>query len=161
VKFSHGAYVKKKALGHGISVSVKPGPGGKKTRRPRIYDSDVDDGADEDLQVNLGNLLIIQEKVKPDVPNDNELGGSIIFQFHTPTKIKSIGLVDIDERRRTVLKIFHSNMRPSRIVPRPIANGAFTTVQVRKSKVDKLVVKFPGSAGISFIKLCVENNTDK
>jgi len=154
--YSHGEYVKD--FGFGFHLKVKPGPGGKRTRRPRIYNSDIENGADPDLQVNMGNLLIIQEKVKPDITVDNKMGGSIVFKFDSPTKIKSIGLVDTDER--VVLNFSSSTFGSSRIIPDPIANGATIKVRVNKSEVDKLKVKFAGSGGISFIKMCVEDEID-
>ena len=55
----HGEYVGD--LGFGFQLSVVPGPGGETVTQPRIYDSDIDGGADPDLEVDCGNLLIIQE----------------------------------------------------------------------------------------------------
>jgi hypothetical protein len=147
--YSHGDYVKD--LGFGFTLSVAPGPGGKSTRKPRIYDSDIDNGADPDLEQNLGNLLIIQQEVQPDVPNDNRFGGTLTFKFDRPTNIKSIGLVDTEER---VEMGFYSVNGRERVLPSRIANGTSQVVDVDKLEVDELKIQFSGSAGTSFIEMC-------
>ena len=147
--YSHGDYVKN--LGYGFVLAVQPGPGAKKRpRRPRIYDSSIEGGADADLEAaGEGNLLIIQERGKQ--VDDNELGGAIIFKFDQPTDIISIGLVDTEEK--TVL-VFRSTSGTEKVIAPRIANGTAQTVEVNQSDVDKLKVKFAGSAGISHIEIC-------
>ena len=134
-------------------MTVVPGLGGKPKRKPRIFDSSLSDTADPDLEVNLGNLLIIQEDVKPDEPDDNEKGGIMLFKFDSPTNIKSVGLVDTDERR--VVLVFVSVYGRERIIPDPIANGTSQVVEVSQLEVEKLKVKFSGSGATSFVELCL------
>ena len=59
---------------------------------------------DQDLLVDLGNILILQDDKFPtqtlpgtfDTPNDEEDGGTIIFDFVNPLRLLSIDLIDID-----------------------------------------------------------------
>jgi hypothetical protein len=148
--YSHGDYVKD--FGYGFKVSVAPGLGGKQTRKPRIFSSSLNNTADPDLEVNLGNLLIIQEDVQPDEPDDNEHGGSMLFKFGSPTNIKSIGLVDTEER---VVLSFISVDGRERIIPDRIPNGTSQVVEVNKLEVNKLKVQFFGSGATSFIEICL------
>jgi hypothetical protein len=61
-------------------------------------------GADPDLLVGLGNVLIIQNgslssQSVPgvfDVPNDSAIGGTITFQFVEPVELLSLTVVDAD-----------------------------------------------------------------
>ena len=151
--YSHGDYVKD--FGYGFNVTVVPGLGGKPKRKPRIFDSSSSNTADPDLEVNLGNLLIIQEDVTPDEPDDNEKGGTMLFKFDSPTNIKSVGLVDTEERR-TVL-VFVSVYGREMFTPDPIANGTSQVVEVSQMEVDKLKVKFSGSGATSFIEICLRD----
>jgi hypothetical protein len=84
----------------------------KSHRGPTIFDSTPDgpnaDGHDEDLLVDLGNILILQNTAYGahddsffDVPNDeadyHPLGyGTIVFEFLGPVELMSIDLIDID-----------------------------------------------------------------
>lgn len=70
-----------------------------------IFDTDVggpnDPGADDDLLVDLGNALILQENPGQsvpgifDVPDDNNWGGWHLFELPEPSLIESMDLIDI------------------------------------------------------------------
>ncbi|MBB6612876.1 hypothetical protein H7F15_17675 [Pontibacter sp. Tf4] len=68
--------------------------------RAVLYDSDgpTFTGDDDDLEVNWGNVLIIQEigTSPADGPNDNRWGGTMRLEFPEPVTVKSLGAVDID-----------------------------------------------------------------
>ena len=76
-------------LGPAIFDSTDPGPNSG--------------GADKDLLVNLGNILILQNDAFPamtgdffDTPNDEEAGGTVFFDWINPVEMTSIDLVDIN-----------------------------------------------------------------
>jgi hypothetical protein len=151
-KFASGAYVS--SIGFGISVSVQPGLGGKAVTKPRIYNSNGVGGADPDLEVGLGNLLIIQEENGANnAPDDNEKGGKFLFKFAPPTKIKSIGLVDVEEK--VIMTFVHSSGPNTSLVPMTTVNGGTETVPLSENAVVSLKVAMKGSGGISFIEMCV------
>lgn len=85
-------------LGAAIFDSSDPGPNSS--------------GADGDLLVNLGNLVIIQEASKPgitnnvfNVPDDENAGGEVRFDFTNPSHLHSIALVDIDNAAMTTVTL--------------------------------------------------------
>ena len=71
-----------------------------------IYDSTpgFNGSTDDDLQVDLGNLLILQWSGRPtqtvpgffDEPNDAKDGGIMIFDFLFPVEMTSVALIDIN-----------------------------------------------------------------
>jgi len=61
-------------------------------------------GADPDLLVDTGNILILQNNNFPaqtgsvfDTPNDDENGGQFFFDFDAPVELTSVGLIDINQ----------------------------------------------------------------
>lgn len=72
-----------------------------------IFDSDPAGpnagGSDPDLLVDQGNLLILQDSSTPmqssdgvfDTPNDARDGGTLVFDFSSPSNLRSIDLVDV------------------------------------------------------------------
>jgi hypothetical protein len=72
-----------------------------------VFDSDPagpnSAGADPDLLVDTGNILILQNNNFPaktgnvfNTPNDDENGGQFFFNFSTPVQLISLGLIDIN-----------------------------------------------------------------
>lgn len=155
--YQHGDYVSD--LGYGFTLGVKPAAGGKDVNIPRIYDSDMSGGADPDLELGLGNLLIIQEDVMPDTPDDNAAGGATFFYFSTPTKIKSIGLVDTEVKTR--LSFFKSSGPVERIRVAPIPDSSSIVVEVDQEDVNKLKIAAGSSYGVSSIEFCVQNDYER
>ncbi len=73
-------------------------------------------GGDQDLLVNQGNVLILQNTDFPDdsgdffdVPNDDEDGGTIEFDFVTGVTMTSIDLVDIDNSAAVTVQLEDGN----------------------------------------------------
>jgi len=151
---NHGDYVGD--FGACFKVSIKhTGKGSlKNTTLPRIYDSDLQGGADPDLEVGLGNLLIIQEgNNDTSVPDDNEFGGTFVFKFCKPTNIKNIGLVDTEER--VVFRFTNSSKIVETMIPPAVANGQWEEVPLDRVNITEFRVKLIGSAGIPFITICL------
>ncbi len=84
------------------TTTYNSAPGGN--LKAAIYDSNGAVGADPDLEVGLGNLLILQSTDNPtqttsgiyDTPNDESMGGTIVFDFIDAVHMLSIDLVDIN-----------------------------------------------------------------
>ncbi len=86
---------------------------------PAIFDSNGSGGPDPDLQVGLGNILILQcDSVTQgsscddsmtgdffDEPNDQRDSGTLIFDFILPVTLLSIDLVDINGNGATDLML--------------------------------------------------------
>ena len=109
-------------LVHGQDISTPPEFGnwviisssGAGHLGPAIFDSTNGPfGTDPDLNVGLGNILILQDSSSPtqttsgifDAPNDAASGGTIIFDFVSPAYLLSINLVDIDSGAQTTVTL--------------------------------------------------------
>ncbi|MBC5775475.1 hypothetical protein H8S95_15465 [Pontibacter sp. KCTC 32443] len=66
--------------------------------RAMIFDSENWTGDDDDLTADWGKVLIIQELGIEGEPNDNQWGGEIMLTFPEPVTIKSLRVLDIDNR---------------------------------------------------------------
>ena len=94
-------------------VTISSSDTGSTHLGPTIFDSSLpgpnDAGADPDLLVNLGNLLILQNTAFPtqsaatifDTPNDeanySPTGeGNLLFSFDNPVEVQTIDLVDLN-----------------------------------------------------------------
>ena len=85
-----------------------------------IFDSDPfgpnAGGGDRDLLVDLGNILILQNdafatQTLPgfyDIVNDEERGGTLIFDFLAPVELLSIDLIDVDDNGAITLTLADS-----------------------------------------------------
>lgn len=102
-------------FGNLVNVSSTQIGGGSGHLGVAVFDSDDDgpnaSGGDQDLIVNLGNILILQNDESPATANDTPEGlryttpndeasfddrGSILFTFLSPSELTSIDLVDIN-----------------------------------------------------------------
>lgn len=90
--YSHGDYIELgEDIGDGITVSVTRAG----DRRARIYDTNFVGGADPDLEVGIGNCLIMQQ-VGTSEPNDNVSGGQMRFKFPQAVFADEITIVDAE-----------------------------------------------------------------
>lgn len=88
--------------------SLQASSNGSPTQGAAIFDSSKcgpnGHGADKDLLVGLGNILIVQNDAYAhqstpgfyDTPNDEEQGGTLTFEFRTAVELLSVDLIDID-----------------------------------------------------------------
>src|SRR3972149_3053606 len=69
----------------------------------RIYDSDPPIGADPDLEVNIGNLAILPDKIGTppmfEKLSDSPFGGRQIYEFDPPRDVNSFVFVDHDNKK--------------------------------------------------------------
>ena len=109
-----------------------------------------------------GNVLIIQDpdQVPPDVPNDGDEGGTITFDFDTPTTLIQIAILDndntfsggVNDGRGIFLEIFQDGVPGSSEIDVPVGSDndlevvAFGALGI---DVIQLVVNFPSSGAIA------------
>lgn len=117
------------------------------TDLPRIYDSNIDDGLDPDLEIGKGKLLIIQQADSTE-PNDNVNGGWMRFEFCSPTNIARVGIQDADENLR--INFDGGNQITAKVVD----NGEFQRVVTDQVGVNLMIIKGSGSFGVAWIELC-------
>lgn len=146
-----GSYVTD--IGFGFTLSVDGEEDGGE-QGPRIYDSNAAGGLDPDLEVNRGNLLIVQQAGSTE-PNDSRSGGTIILDFENPTDVYSIQLVDTEEQ--TKIRVFSDSSRTVH-KPAPIGDGDVQDVIIEQYDADKIKIKLAGSGGIGNIKMCMRDD---
>ena len=81
-----------------------------------VFDSDLTGTADPDLEVGVGNMLIIAENVVDanndgliDDPDDNQNGGLMVFEFDDLVRINSFDFVDQDQNNLPTVTAFDAS----------------------------------------------------
>jgi len=138
-------------IGFGFTITARPSEDGVTGGGPRIYDSNAVGGLDPDLEVKLGNLLIVQQ-ADSEEPNDNRKGGSIVFHFEEATDIYSVQLVDTEETTRVIT--FSEAGRVSEEAE-TVPDGGVQDFLVNKKGIDKMKIKFTASGAIGNLKMCI------
>ena len=85
-------------------------------------------------------------------PDDSADGGTIDFDFSSPTLMDSVTFIDIDDSPATTMTIFTSNGSSETIVVTGSGNNGVIDVAVNRSDVVKLSVHLAGSGAISGLK---------
>jgi hypothetical protein len=107
----------------------------------------------------LGNLLIIQnENIDAEIPNDSPYGGCFVFTFLQPVTLLGFGIMDVDETETATISITSSTgTYPSFESPTTIGdNGhwkAATTYDLSALFADvvSMEICLPGSGAVSFV----------
>ncbi len=82
------------------------------TNRPNanpamVFDSSNPTGGDDDLaSPDQAKILIISEDADSSDPDDNARGGTLIFGFDRATSIAELGVLDIDPRETTKIRLY-------------------------------------------------------
>ncbi|MBK8976535.1 MAG: hypothetical protein IPM29_11510 [Planctomycetes bacterium] len=136
---------------------------------PILFDSANPTGGDFDLRtpnpsgynntVALGKLLIIAENSIDanndgliDDPDDEALGGSLIFDFDNPATISSVTLVDVDESPGTELRFYRNGnltVPDETIAIASLGDGSVQTVTFMEEGVDRFEVFLQGSGAVA------------
>ena len=167
-----GAVIANQYSAFGVSISAK-----NRSHGPDLaiaFDSANPTGNDYDLQTPradgergndqaLNNLLIVAENDRDDNndglvddPDDNAGGGKIYFEFSEPTRIEALTLIDIEENGAYIKLYDESGELISKVnVPKKGDNSVQTLEFDGETVVAKMKVKFPGSAALDDLKLCV------
>jgi len=98
---SHGDYVT--MLPNDILVNVSSSSGGFVDLGPRIYDTNIDNGADPDLEIDRGNVLIVQSATDTN-PNDHAGTANFLFYFQRLVFVRSLVILDAEKSVRVVGK---------------------------------------------------------
>jgi len=119
-----------------------------------IYPTDASGGEDPDLEVGLGNALILQDPSTTE-PSDDENGGTIVVTFPEVLYLESITLIDTEQAPRLVVK---ANQDVSTDIMGPVLpNGTFVVLQSGMNS-EELSTSFelilPSSGALAQINLC-------
>ncbi len=156
--FEHGEILTNREIAPGVTVSAI-----SNTNKPNeviIFNSNVTGTNDPDLEVSIGNLLIIPENITDntgdglvDSPDDSNVGGFMTFTFDTDRTVFSITLVDND-RNNGWIKAYDENDNQIKHVSTPSgAEGSIQVIQINTSNVRKLVLYYWDSRGVTALML--------
>ena len=100
-----GTVVSNQWAAWGINISTdRPG-----AHPAMIFDSANPTGGDTDLvSPDQANVLIISEDGDSSDPDDNARGGTLIFDFDRPTTIAELGILDVEHRETTQIRLYDS-----------------------------------------------------
>jgi len=140
---------------YGMTVSAT-GYGKNPMNTVIIYDSNDDDGKDSDLEVGIGNLVIIPDKIKK--PSDSGKGGKQVYEFVPPRKIHSIEIVDIESDESGTVTAFNEGVVIGTMKLPVTGNKAHKTLTMNFPDVSKLVIDYNSSGGIT--NLCFSENEE-
>ena len=98
---AHGTIITNQFASEGITITGKASGSGPD--EVIIFNSNLSGTPDPDLEVNIGNLIILPEDVNDmngdglvDVPNDHAAGGTVTFTFDKDRTVYSFTFVDND-----------------------------------------------------------------
>ncbi|MAM61271.1 MAG: hypothetical protein CMH11_07250, partial [Maritimibacter sp.] len=114
-----------------------------------IFDTDNPTGGDDDLATdNLGNVLILSEDGDSNDPDDNQGGGTYIFDFEGDVRVDSLTFLDNDEGPAT-LRFYDAdgNLTGTQTVDPTAAEGQ-KVASINVDGVSKMTVTLVGSAAI-------------
>jgi CshA-type fibril repeat protein len=115
-----------------------------------IFDTDNPTGGDEDLATdNLGNVLILSEDGDSSDPDDNQGGGTLVFEFDGPVTVDSLTFLDNDEGP-AIIEFYDAdgNVVAPAISSGPTAPEAQLVQTIGVSGVTKMTVTLEGSAAL-------------
>jgi len=109
-----------------------------------IYDTDPPDGADKDLEVNQGKILIMPDNLNP--VSDSGKGAIITYDFNPPRNIESLMFVDLDDGESGEIRLTTANGVVT--IPLPnIGNKQFKIIPINVPDATKLEIEYTASGG--------------
>ncbi len=158
--YAHGEIVTGEEIAPGVFVTGTSNTPNQFPNAVAIFNSNVSGSLDPDLEVGIGNLLILPQYLTDnnndgsiDNPSDASNGGKMTFTFDRDRTVYSITLVDNDRNNGTI-KAFDANNMLLRSVSTP--SGAPNSIQVYNinvSGVRKLEVNYWDSRGVTNLLL--------
>ena len=111
----------------------------------------------------LENVLIITEDMDQSDPDDHYAGGTFIFTFERPAKIKSVQLLDIDANETAVkISAYDQNGKLlGTFKPQFLGNNSVEEVSIQLESVARLEIKLQSSGAIGALSFCDEKPTPK
>eukprot|EP00466_Bigelowiella_natans_P001688 jgi/Bigna1/78513/fgenesh1_pg.55_\ len=120
-----------------------------------IFDSNGSWENDVDLQVGVGNLVIIQDPTSR-APDDDRLGGSLTFRFACPVTVLQVTMVDIDDENVGTIMCYDEN--DIKLASVPIPNEGESSVNklpVVVASVSTMRIALRSSGAVARIKIRV------
>mmetsp|Transcript_14756 Transcript_14756/g.20690 ORF Transcript_14756/g.20690 Transcript_14756/m.20690 type:complete len:325 (-) Transcript_14756:79-1053(-) len=123
-----------------------------------VFDTTQEGTDDRDLEVDMGNTLILQEEPSPSEsdpddtdPDDEGEGGSIIFIFECEIQIISVTVVDTEDGGEILLFDDFGRKITKVYIPQ-VEDGEGEIVEVQIEGVAKMVVYLEGAGAIANIE---------
>jgi hypothetical protein len=107
----------------------------------------------------LNNVLIIQESDKA-VADDAACGGTLTFDFETPTTLLNFGLLDIDEDNMAEISVCTSDGGQFSFSAAALGDNSYQKVDICLENVIQLQICFSGSGAVTHIELCPDNQNN-
>ncbi len=169
---NHGDVLNNQFLGaYGIKISGAAWINGQLIPRdPVVFDTELTGTRDFDLEVNVGNISIVQENTSDcetgtcSLPDDNAAGGFQKFQFDPKRYVNSLVWVDADRPEPFGTIFLYSDYDCTTLIDQGTANGGInipfsgdkTTqvlVPVNVERVGCMIADYKDSGGLSRLNL--------
>ncbi|GIV35054.1 MAG: hypothetical protein KatS3mg031_2589 [Chitinophagales bacterium] len=154
---AHGTVVNNLFQANGVTIQAIPNPGG--TNKAVIYNTNGNWTEDPDLNVGIGNIIIINENPSNNDgdgtgPDDNATGGTLRFLFAQSIKVVSIIAVDVD-KPGAVIKVYDAFNHVIAQIPISVgADASVQTITVNVPGTRKLEIIYRDSGGFSLNLSC-------
>ncbi|MEM7247545.1 MAG: YncE family protein [Acidobacteriota bacterium] len=126
------------------------------TSEPTCDDDDLaTPGVGPGNVVPLGGVLILSEPGSSCAPDDARDGGVLVFEYHEPSELHSIGLLDLDDDEQAWVRTFDAAgelIKTVTVTPQASSNG-WQEVLVERCGVKVVEVELTGSAAVTHL-LC-------
>jgi len=163
--YAHGEIVTGQEIAPGVTVTGISNTPATSPNAVAIFNSNVSNSLDPDLEVGVGNLLILPQNSTDnngdgniDNPSDGNNGGKMIFTFDQDRTVYSLTLVDNDRNNGTV-KAYDANNNLLLNVGTPsLGPSTIQLVSLNVSGVRKLEVSYWDSRGVTDLVLdCLDD----
>ncbi len=135
----------------------------KSTHSALIFDTDLDNTADPDLEQNVGNVMIIAENLKDrdndgliDSPDDNARGGSITVMFDQPFFVESFLALDLERAGSQVIAFDAEGSEILRTDLPRTGDSQNEEVELNVGGVSKLMFQYRDSGAFTNLLFCPE-----
>ena len=123
-----------------------------------VFDADNPSGGDAELGVpGQGNILILSEDGDGSDPDDNEDGGTFIFEFIGPATVNSLGFVDVEEGAEIRFYDEDGSLLSEIDVPAGADNTLFTQA-INISGVFRMEVTLTSEGGVTDLNYTITNS---
>ncbi|GIV33390.1 MAG: hypothetical protein KatS3mg031_0925 [Chitinophagales bacterium] len=166
-RYGHGAIVTGLQIAPGVTVT---GISNKPAQHPNavaVFNSNLSGTLDPDLQVGIGNLLILPEFIADtngdgliDRVSDSPVGGKMIFTFDRDRTVFSLTLVDNDRNNGTVKAFDANGTQLISITTVSNGNGGIQLIPINVSGVRRLELNYYDSRGVTNLLLDCEQCCD-
>ncbi|MBM7069071.1 SdrD B-like domain-containing protein [Actibacterium sp. 188UL27-1] len=125
---------------------------GQATGEAMVFDTANPTGGDNDLATSdLGNVLIISEDGDSSDPDDDANGGTLVFDFDSPSEVFDLKILDTEKGGE--VRLFDANGALIKTVTIPeVADGAVQQVLIQTDDVSRMEVELNGSGAVDDIQ---------